>query len=545
MIPNGLLFLCPLLLGVCQASEEVELKNLLAELQTLAEHQKQQIDAYEAAVSEKLKDTNRRLQSASIFEGPQLLPNRRSYTFQESAQGTITHAWLLLCGALVMFMQSGLAMCEVGYCRVRSSNTILVKNLTAVAASAYGWWIFGWSFAFSGPLGTAGFKDNRFGGREQFLGHHFVIARPDGQMEPTDRIVYWFFTWTFCSVATVISTMGVAERLPFLGSVIFSALFSSFIYPFPAAWSWGRGFLADMNDTGFVDFAGSGIVFMAGGFVSLVGSFIAGPRPGRWDEIAKADRLNKWPRAFQPHSMPLAVMGSFIIWFSWYGMACGSTYSMRDNERGMLAAQVAMNGTLAAACGGITAFALRGYVSRKYDIGMFCNGILAGLASISAGCSTVEYGSAVAIGVLGGLLYAGTAMGMRMLGKADDPVEAFAVYGMPGLWGVIAASIFDWGNGFSYAHGRAGFRCIPDLNGVCKDGIGAHLVAANFSLIAVVLLWTGALSGIIFFGLKAGKVLGETPVKPKTDTDGTVDVLEVPGTAGSSNFRYEDVVGSI
>ena len=149
------------------------------------------------------------------------------------------------------------------------------------------------------------------------------------------------------------------------------------------------------------------------------------------------------------------VLGTFALWFGWYGFNPGSTLGMHDGATGALAAQVAMNTTLAAATGGITVFILRYAVTRKYDVGGLCNGILAGLVSITAGCGNVECGSAFAIGLVGAFVYQASSMLLQKL-KIDDPVDASPVHGFCGIWGVLAAGFLDWGKGVDHYHGWSG-----------------------------------------------------------------------------------------
>ena len=166
-------------------------------------------------------------------------------------------------------------------------------------------------------------------------------------------------------------------------------------------------------------------------------------------------------------------------------------------------AEVAMNTTLSAATGGITVFILRFALLRKYDVGGLCNGILAGLVSITAGCGNMECGSAVATGFIGAVFYQGSSMLLQKL-KIDDPVDAAPVHGFCGIWGVLACGLFDWGKGFDHYHGWQGFGCMPvsETDSSCKTGIGGSAIGAQFILIIMVILWSGILSTIIFLLLK-------------------------------------------
>ena len=173
---------------------------------------------------------------------------------------------------------------------------------------------------------------------------------------------------------------------------------------------------------------------------------------------------------------------------------------MHDGATGALAAQVAMNTTLAAATGGITVFLLRYVIAKKYDVGGLCNGILAGLVSITAGCGNVECGSAFAIGLVGAFVYQGSSMLLQKL-KIDDPVDASPVHGFCGIWGVLAAGFLDWGKGIDQYHGWSGWGCVTEGT-ACKTGLGGDAIGAQFALIGMVILWSGSLSTIAFLVLK-------------------------------------------
>eukprot|EP00933_Yihiella_yeosuensis_P013982 TRINITY_DN12715_c0_g1_i2.p1 TRINITY_DN12715_c0_g1~~TRINITY_DN12715_c0_g1_i2.p1 ORF type:complete len:297 (+),score=66.63 TRINITY_DN12715_c0_g1_i2:61-891(+) len=235
---------------------------------------------------------------------------------------------------------------------------------------------------------------------------------------------------------------------------------------------------------------------MAGGVGALVGAIIAGPRKGRFE----------FPDDFAPHSLPLVVLGTFILWFGWYGFNCGSTLGLADAATGQMAAHVAMNTTIAAATGGLVVFILRLIITKGlYDIGGFCNGILAGLVSITAPCGNVECGSAFGIAILGGLLYEGSSRLLKKL-KIDDPIDAFAVHGACGAWGTLAAALFDWGKGFDYYHGWSGFSCMTK-DGKCASGYGGQGIAANVAEIIAIAAWVAFFSAIIFLPLRlSGKL---------------------------------------
>jgi len=189
------------------------------------------------------------------------------------------------------------------------------------------------------------------------------------------------------------------------------------------------------------------------------------------------------------------------LWFGWYGFNCGSTLGLSSTSAGQMAAVVAMNTTIAASLGGLTVLVLRLIIYRKYDVGGMCNGILAGLVSITAGCGNVESGSALVIGIIGGIIFQLTSMLLKMV-KVDDPIDAFAVHGAAGAWGVLAACIFDWGKGFDKYNGfQGGFGNAADADGN-TDGLWKSGFAAAVVEILVIIAWVGGLSAIIFAPLR-------------------------------------------
>jgi len=479
-----------------------EVDTALALLETLVKTQSDKLAAQETELVS-LRAANTSLDPSIFGSGN---PGHRAYTFEENVTGALDHMWLILCGALVMFMQAGFAMVEAGCCRAKNVQNILLKNITDVAMGTLGWWMFGWAFAYGGPM-VDGYLSNKFMGHEQWAGSGFLAYVPDNGLEPTTSMLAWFFQWAFCSAAATIVSGGVAERVNFGGYVVFSFLMTSWVYPIVVAWTWGYGFMASMNDVGYMDFAGSGIVHMTGGIGALVGAAVAGPRAGRFEN----------PDLFAPHSLPLIVLGTFILWFGWYGFNCGSTLGMSSIATGMMAAQVAMNTTIAAATGGMVVFCIRFARLKKYDIGGFCNGILAGLVSITAPCGNVECGSAFTIAILGGFLFEGTSLLLQKI-HVDDPIDAFAVHGACGAWGTLAASLFDWGKDFDAYSGWSGFACVK-ADGKCQTNAAGQGIAANFAEIFAIAAWVAAWSAMIFLPLRLAGLLVASEEVQETGMD--------------------------
>ena len=392
-----------------------------------------------------------------------------------SLGGALDSAWLCLCGALVMFMHAGFAMLETGCCRAKNASNVLMKNLVNVCCGTLGWWSLGWAFAY-GKQGYHG--DNGFIGTHEFFGFD-MYTRANDVITPVascdddgcqSRMLSWFFQWAFCTAGATIVSGAVAERVKSPTYAAYALIMTTFIYPVVVAWTWGGGWIATLFDVGYMDFAGSGVVHLTGGVAGLAGTIVLGPRKGRF--------VN--PEEFEPHNLPLVVLGTFALWFGWYGFNTGSTLGMHSAAAGALAAQVAMNTTLSAAVGGITVFILRYFILKKYDVGGLCNGILAGLVSITAGCGSMECGSAVATGFVGAIVYQAASMLLQKL-KIDDPVDASPVHGFCGIWGCMAVALFDWGKGFDHYHGWSGWDCMPvsETDSSCKTGINGSGLAAN------------------------------------------------------------------
>jgi len=458
-----------------------------------AEQLTQDVERLESELSELralLKAPERKLQTAITKE----ILDAAIEAKAADLGGAMDSIWLLLCGSLVMFMHAGFAMLETGCCRAKNASNVLMKNLVNVCAGTISWYLFGWGLAYGGPYDDDGKLENGFIGGAEFAANGFmsnddVTGNVVALEEPgQSKMLGWFFQWAFCTAAATIVSGGVAERVKSHTYAAFAVVMAAFIYPVVVAWTWGYGWVSSAAGVGFMDFAGSGVVHLTGGVAALAGTVVLGPRKGRWEN----------PEEFEAHSVPLVVLGTLCLWFGWYGFNCGSTLKMSSAETGALGAQVAMNTTISAAIGGLTVFVLRYFITKFYDVGGLCNGILAGLVSITAGCGNVEAGSALIIGMVGGVVYQGSSMLQQRL-KIDDPVDASSVHGACGIWGVLACGLFDWGRGMDHYHGWSGFSCMTDDDGNCQTGIGGQAIGAQVILILAVIVWSGTLSGITFF----------------------------------------------
>jgi Amt family ammonium transporter len=386
--------------------------------------------------------------------------------------------WMLLAGLLVFFMHAGFSLLEAGSVRFKNTQNILSKNLLVVTIGFLCWWATGWSFAYGAVEDPGKF----IGSTQWFM---------DGFWDDKTLFRNWFFQGAFCATACTIVSGAMAERTQLKGLGTYAIILTAFIYPAIAYWGWsGSGFLAYTNDDGetvssfgswYKDFAGSGIVHLTGGVGALVGSICVGPRKGRFDDPASEDE-------FEPANIPFIVLGTFALWFGWYGFNPGSTLSMHDKGTAHTAGLVAVNTTLAPCIAGLLVFVSRATVlpPRKLHVGGFCNGILAGLVSITAGCAFVKPWEAVIIGFIGAFAYMGASALLKIV-KVDDVVEAFPVHGACGMWGVLAVGLF--GNEEDGAGGNGLFY-------------GGDQLRVQIMGVLMIILWAGGLSLIVLAPLR-------------------------------------------
>ena len=392
----------------------------------------------------------------------------------------------------------------------------LIKNILSLCVGTLGWWSFGWGFAkgtlVQGFVGTSGFFGSELlagSGPSQITA---TVACDD--ICPTN-LSLWFFNWAFCTTATTIVSGAVLERARSSAYAIYTFLMSGFMYPLVVAWTWSGGWLDNLFDVGYTDFAGSCVVHVAGGIGALVGSALLGPRLHRFD-LSQAE-------AYEPHNLPMVVLGTLFLWVGWYAFNAGSTLSMHSKETAALAAQIAVNTALSGSSGGTTVFLIRVATTKKYDVAGMCNGILAGVVSITAGCANMDAGSALIVAAVGGLVYTGFSSLLKRL-HIDDPVDASSVHLACGIWGTLAAMLFDWGEGFRYYHGQNGWTCLSSLHSrpsglppACSTGIVATALAVQLVLILCVIGWVGLSSLAI---LKSLSVFAGLRVKEGAEQGG-------------------------
>ena len=418
-------------------------------------------------------------------------------------------AWVLLGAFLVFGMQAGFTMLAAGVCRSRETVNVLVECVFDTCVCGLIHW--GWGFAFM------------FGAGNAFIGWHdpndatksFIFMR---DVDVTTLyastgipvFAHYLFQFAFADCASTICSGAMVGRTRFIGDVIYSIGVSGLIYPIFGHWCWGPdGFLATMGTPGhflsglgmnFHDFAGSTVVHSIGGWVAIAGAIVLGPRLGR-----KFRRDGGAPML--PHDLTIAVIGGLILWFGWYGFNPCSTLSIMDAAG---VGRVAMNTTLAACTGGIAAVVLVFFMGGKWDTASIINGFLAGLVAITCPCYWVSDVGSCVLGAVAGLLVVG---GMELLEylRIDDPVGAWPVHGLCGIWGTLSLGLFA--SGQNSAAGSSPFG-VPQVAAKSADALtglfyggGTKVLAAQCVGSLVVCSATFVTAMAMFYALKAVRLL--------------------------------------
>ena len=333
--------------------------------------------------------------------------------------------YFLLSGALVMWMAAGFAMLEAGLVRAKNTTEILTENVLLYAIACVMYLAVGYNLmyindAWGGVIPDLGFLI----GDENTA--DAVIAGGDDAPYYSARSDF-FFQVVFVATGMSIISGAVAERMKLIAFLLFAVVFTGFIYPIQGSWSWGGGFL---SEAGFSDFAGSGIVHMCGAAAALAGVLVLGARKGKYGPNGE---INAIPGA----NMPLATLGTFILWLGWFGFNGGSELMVSNVDEANAVAQVFLNTNMAAAGGAIAAAILAKLLFGKMDLSMSLNGALAGLVSITAEPLAPSAELATLIGALGGVLVVFSILALDRM-KIDDPVGAISVHGVVGIWGLFA-----------------------------------------------------------------------------------------------------------
>ncbi|HMQ59680.1 MAG TPA: ammonium transporter [Flavilitoribacter sp.] len=342
----------------------------------------------------------------------------------DQALFTANNIWMLIAAALVFIMHLGFATLESGLVQKKNVVNILFKNTMIVAIGLLTYFIIGFNLMYPG----GDFAGKFFG----FSG--FMLSLPEGDAGAIayadGHYTYWtdfIFQAMFAATATTIVSGAVAERIKLNSFLIFATIFVAISYPITGMWKWGGGWL---NEAGFYDFAGSTLVHAVGGWAALASVLLLGARRGKYGADGK-------PRAIPGHSMPLAAIGVFLLWFGWYGFNGGSVLSADP----MAVSLVFVTTSLAAAAGAVGAFFTSYALFKNHDLSMVLNGILGGLVGITAGADQMGPGDAVLIGLIAGAIIPFAVQFFDRV-KIDDPVGATSVHLACGIWGTLAVGIF-------------------------------------------------------------------------------------------------------
>ncbi|MEJ2402387.1 MAG: hypothetical protein P8Y52_13495, partial [Xanthomonadales bacterium] len=354
-------------------------------------------------------------------------------------QYAIDTFYFLICGALVMWMAAGFSMLESGLVRAKNTTEILTKNVALYAIACFMYLASGYAIMYGG-----GYFLN---GIEAFSLDEVLTASAENGFAGDS--VYsgasdFFFQVVFVATAMSIVSGAVAERMKLWAFFVFAAVMTGFIYPMEGYWTWGGGAvfgLYNLGDLGFSDFAGSGIVHMAGAAAALAGVLLLGARKGKYNKDGSANAL---PGA----NLPLATLGTFILWMGWFGFNGGSVLKLADAANAHSVAMVFLNTNAAAATGLIAALITARILFGKADLTMALNGALAGLVAITAEPSTPTALQASLFGAIAGVLVVFAIVALDKL-KIDDPVGAISVHGVVGLLGLLLVPLTNDGSSFS------------------------------------------------------------------------------------------------
>ena len=358
-----------------------------------------------------------------------------------STINSLDTVWVLLAAMLVFFMQPGFAMVEAGFTRSKNTANILMKNFVDFMVGTVLFWFIGFSIMHNGDAG--------------FIGkiRLFDISFCEDTNIPKEA--WLIFQTVFCATAATIVSGGMAERTKFSMYVVISVLISTIIYPIEGHWAWGGGWLSAL---GFHDFAGSAVVHTCGGVIALAGAMVLGPRVGKYTKSGKSV-------AIPGHNLTLGALGVLILWFGWFGFNPGSQLAASGPENATAISHVFVTTNMAAACGGLASMVLTWILFGKPSLSLVCNGILAGLVGITAGCDLVSIGGSAIIGTVCGVAMTLSVSFIDKVLKIDDPVGAVSVHGVCGILGTIMTGMFAVDGGLFYGGGWHffGIECLGIL----------------------------------------------------------------------------------
>ena len=391
----------------------------------------------------------------------------------------VNSTWVVLGAILVLFMQAGFAMLEIGLSRMKNAGAVAGKIVINLSIAILMFWATGFALAFGdgdGFWGQMGWFLNATDASADTnsLGLNSFMNAIGAYNIPVEA--FFFFQVVFCAVSLAIVFGTMLDRTKFIGYIIFGVVFTGLIYPIVAHWTWGGGWLFQH---GFLDFAGSSIVHLQGATAALVGTLVLGPRIGKFKDGK--------PQPIPGHSIPLAILGVIILWVGWMGFNAGSTLG----AVGLNFADIAVNTNLAAAAGVVGATIGSLMMFKTLDVSQMGNGAIAALVAITAPCAFVDPWAAVLIGFIAGIIVPPLVVLVDKL-RVDDPIGAIPVHGIAGIWGTLSIGLFA-------TEGRIG--ALDASPGLFYNG-GGHQIWVQFYGIVATIAFTGAASLIVFLLIK-------------------------------------------
>jgi Amt family ammonium transporter len=413
----------------------------------------------------------------------------------------INFMWTLVTGFLVMFMQAGFALVETGLCRAKNAGHTMAMNFMIYPLGMLGFYLCGFAFMFggmadpqslvNGGIGTMG----GYGGLNHELGftiggHFFGLLGWKGFLlqgagYDTAAFALFLFQMVFMDTTATIPTGAAAERWKFSAFMIYGVFIGSVMYPVFGNWVWGNGWLANLGANfpglghGHVDFAGSSVVHMQGGVIALIFAWLIGPRHGKYDKTGKL------VHPITPHSIPMVMLGTFILAFGWFGFNPGSSLAGTDLRIAVVAVNTMIAGSTATMA---TTLYMWWFKTKKPDPSMMCNGMLAGLVAITAPCAFVSAGGAALIGIIAGILVV-EAVFFFDRKRIDDSVGAISVHGVNGCWGCLSIGLFadgTYGDGWNGVAGTVkGLFYGGGMGQFWAELIGVTTCFVTLSVIAI------------------------------------------------------------
>lgn len=435
--------------------------------------------------------------------------------------------WVLLCSALVFFMQTGFAMLCAGCVRAKNTKNILMKNVLDACTCGVGFWAIGYGVGYGEKNGGHPFIGNDY---------FFLINLPPGK-----AYAGWLFQFGFAATAATIVSGAVAERTKMIAYFYYSAILTMFVYPVVVHWMWSSsGWLSAFGPSpllgsGAIDCAGCGAIHMVGGLTALIGARAVGPRMGRFD-------TNGQPVEFPGHSSAMQVLGALILWVGWFGFNPGSAGLIVGLDKADTVARAAICTSISAASGALACLATSAYRLHQFDLNHTINGALAGLVSITAGCHVVPPWAALVIGIVGSQCFLGFSWLMSHVFKIDDVVDAAAVHLPCGAWGLIGASFFATKEAMDLAYGNPnqfyGAFMAP-------RGQGHQIFVCNLIAVLAIIGWVTAVMTPFFVILR---YLGLLRVSMEDETVG-IDISKHGGSAyfydAQTTYMSKNVVASV